>query len=82
MTELLPLGIVGAALGVVAGWGGAIGIIAGFEASSAVDIGTDFAQGAVAPAIIGAVVVLTVLALSAARQATRVPAAVVLRGSA
>ena len=82
VTELLPLGIVGAALGVVAGWGGAIGIIAGFEASSAVDIGTDFAQGAVAPAIIGAVVVLTVLALSAARQATRVPAAVVLRGSA
>lgn len=82
ITELLPLGIVGAALGVVAGWGGAIGIIAGFEASSAVDIGTDFAQGAVAPAVAGGLVVLLLVALAAARQATRVPAAVVLRGSA
>lgn len=82
ITELLPLGVLGAALGVVAGWGGAIGIIAGFEASSAVDIGTDFAQGAVAPAVMGALVVLGMLAMSAARQATRVPAAVVLRGSA
>ncbi len=82
VTELLPLGVLGAALGVVAGWGGAIGIIAGFEASSAVDIGTDFAEGAVVPAVAGALVVLTLLALSAARQATRVPAAVVLRGSA
>ena len=82
VTELVPLGIVGAALGVVAGWGGAIGIIAGFEASSAVEIGTDFAQGAVAPAVAGSLVVLTLLAFSAARRASRVPAAVVLRGSA
>ncbi|MEM7286607.1 MAG: ABC transporter permease [Actinomycetota bacterium] len=82
VTELLPLGALGAALGVVAGWGGAVGIIAGFEASSAVDIGTDFAEGAVGPAVAGGLAVLVLVALAAARQATRVPAAVVLRGSA
>lgn len=82
VTELLPLGVLGAALGVVVGWGGTLGLIAGFEASSAVEIGTDFAQGAVAPAVFGGLGVLVLVALSAARRATRVPAAVVLRGSA
>lgn len=81
VTELLPLGAVGAVLGVIGGWFGARGIIAGFEATSAVDIGTDFARGAVAPAVIGAGVVLTLVALHAARRATAVPAAVVLRGA-
>ncbi len=81
VTELLPLGAAGAVLGTAVGWLGAQGIIAGFEATSAVDIGTDFAQGAVVPSVVGALVVVTVVALHATRRATRVPAAVVLRGA-
>ncbi len=81
LLELLPLAVVGAGLGIVAGWYGATGIMAAFEQANAVDLGMEFATGAIAPALIGALVLVALVALASARRAGRVPPAVTLRAA-
>lgn len=79
--ELLPLAVVGGALGLVAGYAGADAIIASFEASNAVEIGFTYATGAI-PAALAVVVVGSVLiGGSMVRRVTRRPAAVTLRSA-
>lgn len=82
VAELLPLGVVGLALGLVGGWLGAAAIMESFEASNAVEIGYTFATGAIPIAV--AVVVLGSLLLGGlmVRRVTRQPVAVSLRGAA
>lgn len=82
LLELVPLALLGAALGVAGGWFGAQGIIAAFEASSAVEIGTTFASVAVMPAVVGALTIVSLVAVWAARQATSRPPAAMLRAAA
>ncbi len=80
--ELLPLGAVGTALGLVLGGLGTRGIIGSFESSNAVDIGVVDAVGAI-PFVVGATVLMLVaLVLVAVRSASRRPIAVTLRGAA
>ncbi|MGI9625033.1 MAG: ABC transporter permease [Acidimicrobiales bacterium] len=80
--ELVPLALVGAAVGVAGGWFGAQAIISAFEASSAVEIGTTFASVAVLPAVVGAVAIVSLVAVFAARRATTRPPAAMLRAAA
>lgn len=81
LLELLPLAVVGVGLGIVAGWYGATGIMAAFEQANAVDLGMQFATGAIAPAVIGALVLVALVALASAHRAGRVPPAVTLRAA-
>jgi putative ABC transport system permease protein len=75
--ELVPLALVGLAVGVGAGYFAAKAIMGFFEASSGIDLGYAFAAGSVpiAAAAVGVGVVL-VSRLSAGRLAQRPPAAV------
>jgi putative ABC transport system permease protein len=82
MTELVPLALAGAAAGSVAGWFGARWIIGAFEDASAVEIGTVFAAGMVPVATLVATGAVSLIAILAARRATRQPAAVTLRSAA
>ena len=81
LLELLPLAVVGSGLGIVAGWYGATGIMGAFEKANAVDLGMAFATGAIAPAVIGALALVVLVALASARRAGRVPPAVTLRAA-
>lgn len=81
MAELLPLGLLGIGLGLVAGYFGAGAIMESFEASNAIEIGFTFATGAIPMA---AAVVLSgsvVLGGLMVRRVSRQPAAVTLRGA-
>ena len=80
--ELLPIGVVGAALGVVLGGLGTRGIIGSFEASNAVDIGVVDAVGALPFVAAGTVLALVFLAAWVARATARRSIAVTLRGAA
>ncbi len=82
ITELVPLALVASALGVVAGWYGAVGIIGFFESVNAVEIGTVFATGSVPLAVAGAVAAVSLIGVAAARQASRRPVGLTLRGAA
>jgi len=80
--ELLPLGVVGVALGLVIGAFGARGIIASFEASNAIDIGVTDATAAVPFIVLGTAAILGLLATTVVHSAARRPIAVSLRGGA
>lgn len=80
--ELLPVGAVGAALGLALGALGTRGIIGSFEASNAVDIGVVDALGAIPFVIAGTALVLVALSFWVARSTSRRPIAVTLRGAA
>ncbi len=82
LAELVALALLGSALGAVGGWFGASFIMGAFERANAVDLGMVFASNMIAPATVGALAIVTVIALGAARGATRVPAAVTLRSAA
>ncbi|MCP3936040.1 MAG: FtsX-like permease family protein, partial [Actinomycetia bacterium] len=82
VTELVPLAVVGSALGVVAGWYGAIAIIGFFETVNAVEIGTVFATSAVPLAVAGAIGAVALIGATAARQATKRSVGATLRGAA
>jgi putative ABC transport system permease protein len=81
LAELGPLAVAGVVLGIALGYAGAAALVAAFEAGDAVEIGLTFATGAIPYA--AAVAVLGSLGLGAlmARQVTRRPAAVTLRGA-
>lgn len=80
--ELLPLGAVGVAGGIVLGALGTRGIIMSFEASNAVDIGVVDAVGSIPFIAAGTLAALVMLALVTVRSAARRPVAVTLRGAA
>ena len=80
--ELLPLGTAGVGLGLVIGALGARGIIASFEASNAIDIGVTDATAAIPFIVLGTAAMLTLLATTVVRSASRRPIAVSLRGAA
>ena len=80
--ELLPLGAIGVAGGLVVGGLATRGIIMSFEASNAVDIGVVDATGAIPMIAAGSLAALTLLALYTVRSAARRPVAVTLRGAA
>lgn len=80
--ELLPIGAVGAVLGLVLGGLGTRGIIGSFEASNAVDIGVVDAIGAIPFVVAGTVLALVLLSAWVARSTARRPIAVTLRGAA
>jgi putative ABC transport system permease protein len=80
--ELVPIGLVGIAGGVVLGAVGTRGIIGSFEASNAVDIGVVDATAAIPFIALATLVVLIVLAAFVTRSVGRRPVAVTLRGAA
>ncbi len=80
--ELLPVGIVGIAAGVLVGGLGTRGIMAAFEASNQMDIGTVQAFSAIPVIAAVTLVALVILATLAVRSASRRPVAVTLRGAA
>jgi len=82
VAELVPLGVAGIGIGLIAGWWGSAAIIESFEASNAVEIGFTYATGAI-PLTVGVVLFGTVaLGALMVRRVSRRPAAVVLRGAA
>ena len=80
--ELVPIGLVGIAGGVVLGALGTRGIIGSFEASNAVDIGVVDATGALPFIVLATLAVLIMLAALVTRSVGRRPVAVTLRGAA
>ena len=80
--ELVPLTVIAAAVGAIAGWYGAVGIIGFFESANAVEIGSELALGSLPVAAIGALTAITAMAVLGARQAAHRPLAATLRGSA
>lgn len=82
LAELLPLAVMGSALGAGAGYVGARAIIGSFEASNAIEIGFVFASGAIPVAVAVVVVGSFVLGGLMVRRVTSRPAAVTLRGAA
>lgn len=82
LTELVPLGVVGWLVGIVAGRAGARGIIGVFERSSSIEIGTVSPTWVVVPAAAFVVVVVVAVAWSGARRTARSSPAVVLRSAA
>lgn len=80
--ELVPVGLVGIAAGVVLGALGTRGIIGSFEASNAVDIGVVDATAAIPFIVIATLTVLVLLAATVTRSVARRPVAVTLRGAA
>ncbi len=79
--ELLPLGAVGIAVGLLAGYFGTRGIIGSFEASNSIDIGTVFAVRSLPAIVAGTLIGLMGLAAVVARGAGRRPIAPTLRGA-
>jgi putative ABC transport system permease protein len=82
VAELLPLGVIGVGLGLVAGYFGGLAIAQSFERSDAVEIGFTYASGVVPIAVAVTLGGLAVLGALAMRGATRQPLAVTLRGAA
>ena len=82
MTELVPLALVAAVLGSVAGWYGSQAIIASFEAADAVEIGTVFATAMVPVAAASVVAIVGAIGAWGARRISRRSVAAVLRGAA
>ncbi len=81
ITELMPLALVGSAMGAVAGWYGALAIIGFFETVNAVEIGTVFATTAVPLATVGAAGAMVLIGVIAARQASKNTVAGTLRAA-
>jgi putative ABC transport system permease protein len=80
--ELVPIGVVGIAGGLVLGALGTRGIIGSFESSNAVDIGVRDATASIPFIVAGTFVALALLAGAVVRSAGRRPVAVTLRGAA
>ena len=80
--ELLMVGVVGVAGGLVLGALGTRGIIASFEASNAIEIGVVYAVGSIPWIVIVTAASLALLAAAVVRGAARRPVAVTLRGAA
>jgi putative ABC transport system permease protein len=82
VAELLPIGLSGLGLGLVAGYVGGDAIAGSFERADAVEIGFTYATGVVPIAAAVTIGGLGVLGLLATRASTRRPLAVTLRGAA
>ena len=80
--ELVPVGLLGLAGGLVIGALGTRGIIGSFEASNAVDIGVVDAVGAIPFITVGTLGVLVLLAVVVTRSVGRRSVALTLRGAA
>ena len=82
VAELLPLAAAGIVGGLIVGYLGARAIIGSFEAANAVEIGFEFATGAIPAASLVVVVGALFIGAVMVRQVTRRPAAITLRGAA
>ncbi len=82
LRELVPVGLIGTALGVVAGAYGAGLIIGSFEAGDGIDIGVAYAWTWIPFIAVGTALLLALVAAAAVRSAVRRPIAVTLRSAA
>jgi putative ABC transport system permease protein len=79
--ELIPLGAIGIALGLGAGYLGTKGIIGSFEASNSIDIGTVLAVRSLPAIVVATLAGLLLLAAVVARGSSRRAIAPTLRGA-
>lgn len=82
LRELVPVGLIGTAMGVAAGAYGADLIIGSFEAGDGIDIGVAYPWTWVPLIALGTAVLLAAVATAAVRSAARRPIAVTLRSAA